>query len=164
MLGFSPLIASYFNSRPREGANETRIAFKNGGYLFQFPPPRGGERGKSSSVSCILLFQFPPPRGGEQVTDVYGGIWGTFQFPPPRGGEPHLPGGTRSRKTDFNSRPRSRPREGANCAGPRRAAGCPPFQFPPPRGGERLCRISASSAGLFQFPPPRGGELQNCTK
>ena len=38
------LLMIYFNSRPREGANQER------GYQFLF----------------LTLFQFPPPRGGEQ--------------------------------------------------------------------------------------------------
>ena len=99
-----------FNSRPREGANPwphaahgtrsrisipapargrtTRIAFKKGGYLFQFPPPRGGERQARLHAANFCKISIPAPARGRTETAGLG----------------------RCRKWDFNSRPR----EGAN--------------------------------------------------
>ena len=37
------ILGSYFNSRPREGANEQQFFLFFRLFLFQFPPPRGGE-------------------------------------------------------------------------------------------------------------------------
>ena len=99
--------------------------------LFQFPPPRGGERGGSDRSGDLRQFQFPPPRGGEQLPAVKGTSSSRFQFPPPRGGEPKW-NVCPETVPYFNSRPReganrlhclvhpkpgdfnSRPREGAN--------------------------------------------------
>ena len=57
-------------------------------YKFQFPPPRGGERGLVENEDFEVVFQFPPPRGGEP-------------------GKPGLLAG-------FGCYFNSRPREGAN--------------------------------------------------
>ena len=56
---------SDFNSRPREGANFPRPSDTRDNILFQFPPPRGGERGGYRRAGPEGPFQFPPPRGGE---------------------------------------------------------------------------------------------------
>ena len=40
------LITGYFNSRPREGANNVYPAGISCAVVFQFPPPRGGEQGR----------------------------------------------------------------------------------------------------------------------
>ena len=98
---------SYFNSRPRvgaTGAGDLEIIHK----LFQFTPPRGGDRGVVCEIIDKGLFQFTPPRGGDVFTAVYGlsgdisihaPAWGRrhglsnarsikeFQFTPPRGGD-----------------------------------------------------------------------------
>ena len=55
----------YFNSRPREGANLAQNITANV-FIFQFPPPRGGEHEiKVGHRFYGIIFQFPPPRGGE---------------------------------------------------------------------------------------------------
>ena len=56
-----------------------------------------------------MLFQFPPPRGGERHPDTPTHTPTQFQFPPPRGGE-RGPCSPWALGKDFNSRPR----EGAN--------------------------------------------------
>ena len=121
-----------FNSRPREGANLGAFTLLLPLSRFQFPPPRGGERKKSTGVNRWNVFQFPPPRGGERIVLAYVQRLYSFQFPPPRGGEPFKAGRHFYLDFDFNSRPR----EGANVEvtnGPNQAD---VFQFPPPRGGE----------------------------
>ena len=76
-----------FNSRPREGANLGAFTLLLPLSRFQFPPPRGGERKKSTGVNRWNVFQFPPPRGGERIVLAYVQRLYSFQFPPPRGGE-----------------------------------------------------------------------------
>ena len=121
----------YFNSRPREGANLAEFKHNALDSVFQFPPPRGGERLARNANNYFGIFQFPPPRGGEpnnyfgmmgsyisipapargRTLELLDGLLsGSFQFPPPRGGERLVVNADRSFNDNFNSRPR----EGAN--------------------------------------------------
>ena len=105
------------------GAGDLEIIHK----LFQFTPPRGGDRGVVCEIIDKGLFQFTPPRGGDVFTAVYGlsgdisihaPAWGRrhglsnarsikeFQFTPPRGGDPNDKSHTGQRTAYFNSRPR----------------------------------------------------------
>ena len=57
---------SYFNSRPREGANAQRLPAV--GVVADFNSrPREGANTKSREKAVRAKFQFPPPRGGEPV-------------------------------------------------------------------------------------------------
>ena len=55
---------SDFNSRPREGANGRFIISPRPPSLFQFPPPRGGERGLLCVPELICLISIPAPARG----------------------------------------------------------------------------------------------------
>ena len=70
--GHVPHIARYFNSRPREGANifgplaprRARISI---------PAPARGRTIQKANEADYDVFQFPPPRGGElTVRNLYG--------------------------------------------------------------------------------------------
>ena len=53
----------YFNSRPREGANEDAVATRKAAEAFQFPPPRGGEPFNPEAFRYILISIPAPARG-----------------------------------------------------------------------------------------------------
>ena len=55
--------ASYFNSRPREGANI--VSYKGKLYRsFQFPPPRGGEQALNNVYAVFIEISIPAPARG----------------------------------------------------------------------------------------------------
>ena len=101
--------AAYFNSRPREGANNVYPAGISCAVVFQFPPPRGGERTSNPPISRPSYFN-SRPREGANISKAAMNWLGTH----------------------FNSRPR----EGANIAAILFGSALALFQFPPPRGGE----------------------------
>ena len=142
--------------------------------IFQFPPPRGGERWPMSNRLKPRHFNSRPREGAN--------VFAQEVFAPPF---ISIPAPARGRTVwlgiytlldDFNSRPR----EGANLGITSSQAPLMEFQFPPPRGGEHgngmpmistcyfnsrpreganVSRMFGGSCGLiFQFPPPRGGE------
>ena len=174
-IAFNAAVVINFNSRPREGANESWMPALGTTGKFQFPPPRGGEPDFCMIHSSADPISIPAPARGRTA-----------------GGSPHGAG-----PGYFNSRPR----EGANLRlisaarwryqisipAPARGRTLPNkkarpqngFQFPPPRGGEprpKVPRITllyfnsrpreganaprqaGAGQGQFQFPPPRGGE------
>ena len=143
--------------------------------LISIPAPaRGRTLHLDRCRPSVRLFQFPPPRGGERYRFCSSMATGAISIPAPaRGRTRGLAGGYPC--YDFNSRPReganlqrrktwqvfndfnSRPREGANCCFLRYRPGTE-FQFPPPRGGEPSVGAPWKKLSRFQFPPPRGGE------
>ena len=125
------LSSTYFNSRPREGANGTAHPISRGLSSFQFPPPRGGEQSEPAGLTSSTLFQFPPPRGGErgEMTEQLFHFL-IFQFPPPRGGEHPEFGAVIFRSSIF--------------------------QFPPPRGGEPSRSESSTVQEYFNSRPREG--------
>ena len=58
-----------FNSRPREGANKGRhpVGHRND---ISIPAPARGRTTHGKATDLSSLFQFPPPRGGERATTV----------------------------------------------------------------------------------------------
>ena len=82
--------ASYFNSRPREGANCSAILRQWRCHISIPAPARGRTRSQFYERDRRRKFQFPPPRGGEHT---HVPAWGRVEH--------------------FNSRPR----EGANYPG-----------------------------------------------
>ena len=120
---------SYFNSRPREGANQG-LPFLPPAGKFQFPPPRGGEPEKIRNRHHRPISIPAPARGRTALAQVsYCSV--RISIPAP-------------------ARGRTLARNANNYFGI--------FQFPPPRGGEQKCQGSKTTATPFQFPPPRGGE------
>ena len=75
-----------FNSRPREGANDFLDFFFQRS-LISIPAPARGRTGSNTSSGPGMIFQFPPPRGGERPIKPWVVTVTLFQFPPPRGGE-----------------------------------------------------------------------------
>ena len=164
----------HFNSRPREGANES-----------------------NGRVHYDQAISIPAPARGRTGRFGFGGVFGGISIPAPARGRTDLPHRL-AEAMNFNSRPReganskvfprtsltppisipapargrtlvkvalggacyfnSRPREGANMG---ELTSCSPskFQFPPPRGGEQGKEALTDAGKIFQFPPPRGGEL-----
>ena len=80
----------YFNSRPREGANEERELFLSVAQ-FQFPPPRGGEHDFKRNFFTEWNISIPAPARGRTSEIALYLFVGQFQFPPPRGGERFWP-------------------------------------------------------------------------
>ena len=144
-----PTLPAYFNSRPRMGATSKRKVFvpptvisihapawgrpvkyemDNGDIVFQFTPPRGGDRGVVCEIIDKGLFQFTPPRGGDVFTAVYG-LSGDISIHAPAWGRRHGLSNARSIKE---------------------------FQFTPPRGGDR-CWDSLSAYSRYFNSRPRVG-------
>ena len=122
---------TYFNSRPREGANEKNPNTSITADAFQFPPPRGGELLFALSLACHDLISIPAPARGRTSK----------------------PTTEHNRIAYFNSRPR----EGANPRRPRLATRTRIFQFPPPRGGEQARSSGASQSVIISIPAPARG-------
>ena len=146
----------YFNSRPREGANRSLLFHSFSFSAISIPAPA---RGRTKTPRLRLntggtIFQFPPPRGGERISVWWCYSSRKFQFPPPRGGEPLLPPSPIRRPANFNSRPR----EGANKRKRKPRPCCLNFNSRPREGANTYLRGVTMADKKFQFPPPRGGE------
>ena len=122
----------YFNSRPREGANHAQRVRPRSDFIFQFPPPRGGEHEHRVPRCRAAAISIPAPARGRTVEGTAGpGRRDHFNSRPREGanklyrtdckkGRISIPAPARGRTTpkiaagmprnDFNSRPR----EGAN--------------------------------------------------
>ena len=136
---------------PARGRTGNPMPESHGEWIISIPAPARGRTSLPSGTAPASLFQFPPPRGGERGAGKPAPTHKGFQFPPPRGGERLWPGSCGQRR-DFNSRPR----EGANtCA---RGVTCDEgkFQFPPPRGGERRGRRHGTARLYFNSRPREG--------
>ena len=129
MIDSNGVIVIDFNSRPREGANDTAVGTTMQQNIISIPAPA---RGRTMARPALVEFN-------------------GFQVPPPRGGEPfcipHL-----LKQPDFNSRPR----EGANPCATAYLQIMLIFQFPPPRGGEPTdCTVDSSI--IISIPAPARG-------
>ena len=119
-----------FNSRPREGANPSAVAAELYPNEFQFPPPRGGERGPCSPWASGEDFN-SRPREGANISAFYGVDLDDISIPAPARGRTFLggkcqrvfkisipaPARGRTKCSDETmkfSHFNSRPREGAN--------------------------------------------------
>ena len=146
-------ITLYFNSRPREGANTGQSAYALSAYIFQFPPPRGGERSRPRPRRRSADFNSRPREGANHAAvDAVEKL--AISIPAPARGRTSARRQSEPHGEYFNSRPR----EGANLLALLVDQRLDGFQFPPPRGGERRPAPKVSGSVIFQFPPPRGGE------
>ena len=143
--------------------------------IFQFPPPRGGERTPAVGIGTISDFNSRPREGANRPQDdlpVKGGI----SIPAPARGRTDgrtvqlpliaisIPAPARGRTYSAGRYPpaayfNSRPREGANSGRWMVWNIVLMISIPAPARG-RTCRDKAYRAKKegFQFPPPRGGE------
>ena len=81
---------SYFNSRPREGANQGIRRVRDPYRQISIHAPARGQTSSPSHCPQNILFQFTPPRGGKRGIQKYKGMSQyLFQFTPPRGGKLH---------------------------------------------------------------------------
>ena len=115
---------------PTRGATQLGRAAR-GSRMFQFSPPRGGQRVYRISWRNPYLFQFSPPRGGQRM-------------PLP---EPYHPN-----EVSILAPTRGATRTRFCCAS------CEKFQFSPPRGGQQHTHDIEGTKQMFQFSPPRGGQ------
>ena len=151
---------SYFNSRPREGANWKACDNLSGAYGFQFTPPRGGKPLYGDLSVLDFIISIHAPARGQTMTDGRISTASQFQFTPPRGGKPgertkppapilisiHAParGQTHTDGTygldlsDFNSRPR----EGANGVLLQRSRTRPEISIHAPARGQTGKRVT----------------------
>ena len=122
-----------------------------------------------------LTFQLTAPRGGRLSSSAFWIEYGSFQLTAPQGGRHTAFDVSRTKTTDFNSRPR----EGADwhwdlwqivlsrisTHGPARgptliaSRGFRPlkFQLTAPRGGRQKDIYSSTLSSIFQLTAPRGG-------
>ena len=78
-----------FNSRPREGANPSAVAAELYPNEFQFPPPRGGERGPCSPWASGEDFNSRPREGANLRLEAAGRKRGNFNSRPREGANLH---------------------------------------------------------------------------
>ena len=77
----------YFNSRPREGGDQSAI--ESGEYMkISIRAPARGATPPLWKTLLTVLFQFAPPRGGRPAGRQCPERMIPFQFAPPRGGRP----------------------------------------------------------------------------
>ena len=69
-LSTVPIIADYFNSRPREGANAELVPCSPKEFLFQFPPPRGGEPRENVWKPTPTYFNSRPREGANILKEA----------------------------------------------------------------------------------------------
>ena len=142
----------YFNSRPREGANNAAGSTTPPQSGFQFPPPRGGELPRIKNYCNPDIFQFPPPRGGERPGGGESVLSSEISIPAPARGRTYLPTSGRRTESDFNSRPR----EGANHGHRDGRCRVPNFNSRP-REGANQWQISAYQGQKYFNSRPREG-------
>ena len=83
--GSAPAV-SYFNSRPREGANCTNMHLL-GIQNISIPAPARGRTDGSIAQVCREEISIPAPARGRTDMNINKLLAEIFQFPPPRGGE-----------------------------------------------------------------------------
>ena len=122
--------------------------------LFQFTPPRGGDKSSAGNKSSSIVFQFTPPRGGDDDQVIHETSAVSISIHAPAWGRREAHSAHFSGHTYFNSRPRV----GAThvlC----RQYGVFRISIHAPAWGRPcwpgICEISQ----IFQFTPPRGGDL-----
>ena len=76
-----------FNTCPHAGGNLRLLPGVVLVILFQYMPPRGGQRGGRYTPDFLAWFQYMPPRGGQPERPFCGVIIRMFQYMPPRGGQ-----------------------------------------------------------------------------
>ena len=145
---------TYFNSRPREGADHGYLKQSASGVNFNSRPREGAEffndaelilfdistHGPARGPTCgwnppvySILFQLTAPRGGRPVTGSTEGKETTISTHGPARGPTISKWQVLARQTYFNSRPR----EGADMTQPVTADATQLFQLTAPRGGRR---------------------------
>ena len=155
---FSPPGCPNFNSRPREGAN-VNLHFLGGRGCISIPAPARGRTNYATVPAFSITFQFPPPRGGERGPLQADDLPLFISIPAPArgrtGGGPAGPAGT----ADFNSRPR----EGANVALLVACAYLPEISIPAPARGRTYSFLGALFGIVISIPAPARGRTARCS-
>ena len=73
------IISTYFNSRPREGANVRAVNVGTHKGKISIHAPARGQTGNSSGKYAARSFQFTPPRGGKPQNFTISGDHPLFQ-------------------------------------------------------------------------------------
>ena len=149
----------YFNSRPREGANLSKLDGISTSISISIPAPARGRTTLLGIPALIEYFNSRPREGANGLVFVRGQIRPNFNSRPREGAN-----GVQQNKSCITGISIPAPARGRTAKGGVYRPGCSQFQFPPPRGGEQLGDSLGIDIISFQFPPPRGGEQQNCTK
>ena len=149
--GWSEQPIPNFNSRPREGANGYMMITLTQSRKISSPAPARGRTPPQPPTRPEYPISRPAPARGRTIGAIKRDYPNVFQFPPPRGGEQHCPEPF-VREPHFNSRPR----EGANEVRPFLAGDGPYFNSRPREGANSTAR-SRSSGSRISIPAPARG-------
>ena len=142
----------YFNSRPREGGDNTDLVSKQTLQISIRAPARGATRSGNNNLD-FRLFQFAPPRGGRQSVLSAPVELRHFNSRPREGGDKKSKIPSRS-PMYFNSRPR----EGGDKL-TKEVTNTDEISIRAPARGATPRGCVLAQSRLFQFAPPRGGRL-----
>ena len=142
----------YFNSRPREGANQAAYQ-ELCRHPISIPAPARGRTSAGQRLRPSVDFNSRPREGANMSGAVLVSRMYISIPAPARGRTGYFPAGPLG-EYHFNSRPR----EGANKRSLSPGVPAMHFNSRPREGANYQVYYGTKADCIFQFPPPRGGE------